>query len=89
MKSKCDFRLDCCDSSDERRATCDDFDRCNFEGGDLCGWQQLDDDQMDFTIKAGMLSGKKVQRNPAIMEVKGQMNFMCYGRIFAVANIKN
>ena len=56
LKSKCDLNRDCCDSSDERRSTCKDYDRCTFESGDLCGWDQVNDDQMDFVIKAGELN---------------------------------
>ncbi|XP_062297401.1 MAM and LDL-receptor class A domain-containing protein 1 [Scomber scombrus] len=35
----CDFRRDCSDGSDETNCV---KERCDFEGGDTCGWQDID-----------------------------------------------
>ncbi|XP_027129851.1 MAM and LDL-receptor class A domain-containing protein 1 isoform X2 [Larimichthys crocea] len=35
----CDFRKDCSDSSDELNCV---KERCDFEGGDTCGWKSVD-----------------------------------------------
>ncbi|XP_053198796.1 LOW QUALITY PROTEIN: MAM and LDL-receptor class A domain-containing protein 1 [Scomber japonicus] len=35
----CDFRQDCSDGSDETNCV---KERCDFEGGDTCGWQDID-----------------------------------------------
>lgn len=48
----CDYTDDCGDNTDEQISTCSAYPGCNFETG-LCKFQQLQDDDFDWTKRAG------------------------------------
>jgi hypothetical protein len=50
---ECDYEDDCGDYSDEKSATCTAYvGRCDFESN-FCGWEQLQDDDFDWTRQTG------------------------------------
>ncbi|EHB12586.1 hypothetical protein GW7_18801 [Heterocephalus glaber] len=57
----CDFVNDCADNSDETAFLCSPFGgRCDFEF-DLCAWEQDQDDDLDWILKASSIPEANVE----------------------------